>query len=102
MTFCSLRRILYEFATNAGRREWYHVKLQTGVGVPTVPSSDEDVCKFRGTINGKPFLTAPLTGCIEGFFKVENCKENVVESINTISLFCVPKSVIKFRLFPRS
>ena len=42
------------------------------------------------------------TGCIEGFFKAENCKENVVESINTISLFCVPESVIKFRPSPRS
>jgi len=44
----------------------------------------------------------PVTGCIEGFFKAENCKENVVENINTISLFCVPESVIKFRLSPRS
>jgi len=31
------------------------------------------------------------TGCIEGFFEAENCKENAVESINTISLFCTLK-----------
>jgi len=42
------------------------------------------------------------TGYIEGFFKAENCKENVLESINTISIFCIPESVIKFRLSPRS
>jgi len=39
------------------------------------------------------------TGYIEGFSKVENCKENVVESINIISLFCILKSVIKLKLF---
>jgi len=26
-------------------------------------------------------------GCIEGFSEAENCKEHIVESINTISLF---------------
>jgi len=31
------------------------------------------------------------TGCIEGFSKAENCKENVVESINTIRLFFILK-----------
>jgi len=36
-------------------------------------------------------LLAPVTGCIEGFFEAENCKENAVESINTISLFCTLK-----------
>jgi len=45
-------------------------------------------------ILGTPFLfqhQIAITGCIEGFFEAENCKENAVESINTISLFCTLK-----------
>jgi len=39
------------------------------------------------------------TGCIEGFFKAENCNKYMMKSIKTISLFCILKSVIKFNLF---
>ena len=39
------------------------------------------------------------TGCIEGFFRAENCNKNLMKSINTISLFFILKSVIKFNLF---
>jgi len=63
----------------------------------------KDVEVHVGETIGLNMIEEPLdTGCIEGFFKAENCKENVVESINTISLFCVPESVIKFRPSPRS
>jgi len=76
--------------------------LTAEVGGPTVRYGQPHkqlptltICESRST-------SRVNTGCIEGFFKAENCKENVVESINTISLFCVPKSVIKFRPSPRS
>jgi len=42
------------------------------------------------------------TGCTEGFFRAENCNKNMMKSINTISLFCILKSVIKFKLFQGS
>jgi len=42
------------------------------------------------------------TGCIEGFVRAENCHKNMMKSINTISLFCILRSVIKFKLFQRS
>jgi len=40
-----------------------------------------------------------IMGCIEEFFRVENFNKNMMKSINTISLFCILKSVIKFNLF---
>jgi len=45
---------------------------------------------------------APNTGCIEGFFRAENCNKNMMKSINTTSLFYISKNVIKFKLFQRS
>ena len=44
-------------------------------------------------------LWPPPTGYIEGFFRAENCNKNMMKSINTISLFCILKSIIKFNLF---
>jgi len=42
---------------------------------------------------------AICTECIEGFSKAENCKENVIESINTISLFCILKKSNQVQTF---
>ena len=39
------------------------------------------------------------TGCIEGFSEAENCKENVIESINTINLFYILKKCNQVQTF---
>ena len=39
------------------------------------------------------------TGCIEGFSEAENCKENLIESRNTISLFFILKKCNQVQTF---
>ena len=64
----------------------------------SIPLTISTFC-WKTTANLWQLMSLACTGCIEGFFKTENGKENGIKGTKSISIFCIWKSVKKVKCF---
>ena len=77
-------------------QELYHLYNKFGASARSLAAYASDPECYESHVTQE--ITA-ITGCIEGFSGTENCIGNAMKITNSITKFCILKSVIEVKVF---